>query len=49
MAIGAIIGAPFLLGTLAMLLVVGSAHLFSGRREQGVRARGPTTARCGAT
>jgi cation:H+ antiporter len=34
-AIGAIIGAPFLLGTLAMLLVVGSAHLFAGRREQG--------------
>jgi cation:H+ antiporter len=34
-AIGAIIGAPFLLATLAMLLVVGSAHLFSGRREQG--------------
>jgi cation:H+ antiporter len=34
-AIGAIIGAPFLLGTLAMLLVVGSAHVFSGRREHG--------------
>src|SRR5215212_3800204 len=34
-AIGAIIGAPFLLGTLAMLLVVGSAHVFAGRREQG--------------
>ena len=34
-AIGAIIGAPFLLGTLAMLLVVGSAHLFKERREQG--------------
>jgi hypothetical protein len=34
-AIGAIIGAPFLLGTLAMLLVVGSAHLFKARREQG--------------
>jgi len=34
-AIGAIIGAPFLLGTLAMLLVVGSAHVFKGRREQG--------------
>jgi cation:H+ antiporter len=34
-AIGAIIGAPFLLGTLAMLLVVGSAHAFSGRRDQG--------------
>lgn len=34
-AIGAIIGAPFLLATLAMLLVVGSAHLFSGRRDQG--------------
>ena len=34
-AIGAIIGAPFLLGTLAMLLVVGSAHVFKDRREQG--------------
>ncbi len=38
-AIGAIIGAPFLLGTLAMLLVVGSAHLFSERREQGSEVR----------
>jgi cation:H+ antiporter len=38
-AIGAIIGAPFLLGTLAMLLVVGAAHVFSGRREQGVELR----------
>jgi cation:H+ antiporter len=35
-AIGAIIGAPFLLGTLAMLLVVGSAHVFKGRRPQGI-------------
>jgi cation:H+ antiporter len=35
-AIGAIIGAPFLLGTLAMLLVVGSAHVFKRRREQGI-------------
>src|SRR3954467_6470290 len=34
-AIGAIIGAPFVLGTLAMLLVVGSAHLFKGRRDNG--------------
>ena len=34
-AIGAIIGAPFLLGTLAMVLVVGSAHLFKEQREQG--------------
>ena len=39
-AIGAIIGAPFLLGTLAMLLVVGSAHLFAGRREQGAEVIG---------
>ena len=39
-AIGAIIGAPFLLGTLAMLLVVGSAHLFAGRREQGAEIIG---------
>jgi cation:H+ antiporter len=35
-AIGAIIGAPFLLGTVAMLLVVGSAHAFRTRREQGI-------------
>ena len=34
-AIGAIVGAPFLLGTLAMLLVAGSAHAFAGRRSQG--------------
>ena len=39
-AIGAIIGAPFLLGTLAMLVVVGSAHVFSGRREQGAEIAG---------
>jgi cation:H+ antiporter len=39
-AIGAIIGAPFLLGTLAMLLVVGSAHLFADRREQGAEVTG---------
>jgi cation:H+ antiporter len=38
-AIGAILGAPFLLGTLAMLLVVGSAHVFAGRREQGAEVR----------
>jgi cation:H+ antiporter len=34
-AIGAIIGAPFLLGTLAMLLVACSALLFRRRRGQG--------------
>jgi cation:H+ antiporter len=34
-AIGAIIGAPFLLGTLAMLLVTVSAIAFRRRREQG--------------
>ena len=39
-AIGAIIGAPFLLATLAMLLVVGSAHLFSRRRDQGTEVTG---------
>jgi cation:H+ antiporter len=39
-AIGAIIGAPFLLATLAMLLVVGSAHLFSRRRDQGADVTG---------
>lgn len=36
-AIGAIIGAPFLLGTVAMLLVAGSAIVFKRRREQGDR------------
>jgi cation:H+ antiporter len=36
-AIGAIIGAPFLLGTVAMLLVAGSAIAFRNRREQGER------------
>ena len=36
-AIGAIIGAPFLLATIAMGLVGVSAHLFRGRREQGLR------------
>jgi cation:H+ antiporter len=34
-AIGAIIGAPFVLGTLAMLVIAGSALAFKGRREQG--------------
>lgn len=34
-AIGSIIGAPFLLGTLAMLLIAISSHAFAGRREQG--------------
>ena len=34
-AIGAIIGAPFVLGTLAMLVIAGSALAFRGRREQG--------------
>jgi cation:H+ antiporter len=36
-AIGAIIGAPFLLGTVAMLLVAGSAIAFKQRRQQGDR------------
>jgi cation:H+ antiporter len=36
-AIGAIIGAPFLLGTLAMLLVAISTHGFSRRRDQDER------------
>src|SRR4051795_11792594 len=43
-AIGAIIGAPFLLGTLAMLLVVGSAHVFKGRRDQGTDVVGEAKA-----
>ena len=34
-AIGAIVGAPFLLGTLAMALVGFSAYLYRNRREQG--------------
>ena len=34
-AIGAIIGAPFVLGTLAMLVIAGSALAFRGRRPQG--------------
>ena len=34
-AIGAIIGAPFVLGTLAMLVIAGSALAFRGRRDQG--------------
>jgi cation:H+ antiporter len=36
-AIGAIIGAPFLLATIAMALVGISALIFKGRREQGLR------------
>src|SRR5688572_12977424 len=38
-AIGAIIGAPFLLATIAMALVGVSALLFKGRREQGTKLR----------
>ena len=38
-AVGAIIGAPFLLATIAMALVGISALLFKGRREQGTRLR----------
>ena len=34
-AIGAIIGAPFVLATLAMLVIAGSALAFRGRRDQG--------------
>ncbi len=34
-AIGAIIGAPFMLGTVAMLLIAGSALVYSERRESG--------------
>ena len=39
-AIGAIIGAPFVLGTLAMVIVAVSAHVFAGRREQGTTVTG---------
>lgn len=38
-AIGAIVGAPFLLGTLAMGLVGLFVYVFRGRREQGVGLR----------
>jgi cation:H+ antiporter len=46
-AIGAIVGAPFLLATLAMGLIGLFAHLYRGRRAQGVRlaAHGPTLER----
>ena len=46
-AIGAIVGAPFLLGTLAMGLVGLFAYLYRDRREQGIRlaAHGPTLER----
>jgi len=46
-AIGAIVGAPFLLATLAMGLVGLFAHLYRGRRAQGVHldAHGPTLER----
>jgi cation:H+ antiporter len=46
-AIGAIVGAPFLLGTLAMGLVGLFAYLYRDRRAQGVRlkAHGPTLER----
>jgi cation:H+ antiporter len=38
-AIGAIVGAPFLLGTLAMLLVAVASHAYVGRRDQGKELR----------
>src|SRR6201996_3397319 len=46
-AIGAIVGAPFLLGTLAMGLVGLFVHLYRGRRRQGVDldAHAPTLER----
>jgi cation:H+ antiporter len=46
-AIGAIIGAPFLLATIAMMLVGLFAFLYRGRREQGLelRAHKPTLER----
>jgi cation:H+ antiporter len=34
-AIGAIVGAPFVLATLAMLVIAGSALAYGGRRDQG--------------
>ena len=46
-AIGSIIGAPFLLGTLAMLLIAIASHAYAGRREQGsaIDAHLPSTRR----
>lgn len=46
-AIGSIIGAPFLLGTLAMLLIASASHAFAGRRDQGseIDAHLPSTRR----
>lgn len=46
-AIGAIIGAPFLLATLAMLLVGVTAHVYAGDRDQDadLDIHSPTTAR----
>lgn len=46
-AIGAIVGAPFLLGTLAMGLIGLFAHLYRSRRSQGIEldAHGPTLER----
>lgn len=46
-AVGAIVGAPFMLATVAMALVGLSALLFSARREQGreLRAHAPTLKR----
>src|SRR3954465_4623190 len=38
-AVGAIVGAPFLLATLAMGLVVGTAYLYRHRRSQGIELR----------
>jgi cation:H+ antiporter len=35
LAIGAIIGAPFMLATIAMLLITGASYLYRRRREQG--------------
>ena len=46
-AVGAIIGAPFLLATIAMGLVGVAAFVYKGRRDQGteLRAHGPTLRR----
>jgi cation:H+ antiporter len=38
-AVGAIVGAPFLLATLAMGLVGGTAYLYRARRPQGIELR----------
>ena len=48
-AIGAIVGAPFLLATIAMALVGFAALAYKSRREQGRRLAAPTPRPSSAT